>query len=110
MTEKIKLVQGDTYPQVRVVLTDDNTGQPIDLTGGTVTLHFRQVGGSSALFSREGTVIDALAGVAVIAWQIGDLDVPPGEYEGEVEVYWPANEARQTVYDFLKFRIREDIA
>jgi len=36
--------------------------------------------------------------------------VPAGEYEGEIEVYWSATNARQTVYDLLKFKVREDIA
>lgn len=44
MAEKIKLVQGDTRPQVRLTLTDENTGDVIDLTGATVTLHFRALG------------------------------------------------------------------
>lgn len=110
MAEKIKLVQGDTYPQVRVVLTDENNGDPIDLTGATITLHFRQVGGTAVLFSRQGAVIDAVNGVGVIAWQAGDLNVPAGEYEGEVEVFWSSTGARQTVYDLLKFKVREDIA
>lgn len=35
MAEKIKLVQGDTGPQVRLTLTDDITGKAIDLTGAT---------------------------------------------------------------------------
>lgn len=110
MAEKIKLVQGDTYPQVQLVLTDENTGDPIDLTGATVTLHFRAVGDTTALFSRTGTVTNGPQGQAVIAWQAGDLSVPAGEYEGEVEAYWASNGARQTVYDLLKFRVREDIA
>lgn len=110
MAEKIKLVQGDTYPQVRVVLTDENTGDPIDLTGATITLHFRQVGGATALFSRQGIVIDAVNGVGVIVWQANDLSVPAGEYEGEIEAFWSSTGARQTVYDLLKFKVREDIA
>jgi len=111
MAEKIKLVQGDTRPQVRVTLTDENTGEVIDLTGATVTLHFREVGGTAPLFSRQGIVNpeEATLGKAVIAWQAGDLNVAAGDYEGEVEVYWAATGARQTVYDLLKFRVREDI-
>lgn len=111
MAEKIKLVQGDTRPQVRLTLTDENTGDVIDLTGATVTLHFRALGGTTPLFSRQGVVSseEAALGKAVIAWQAGDLNVDAGEYEGEIEVYWAATGARQTVYDLLKFRVREDI-
>jgi hypothetical protein len=110
MAEKIKLVQGDTRPQVRLTLTDENTGAVLDLTGATVTLHFRAVGASTSLFSRQGVVLDAPNGIAVITWQAGDLNVPAGEYEGEIEVYWSATNARQTVYDLIKFKVREDIA
>lgn len=112
MAEKIKLVQGDTYPQIRVTLTDENTGAVIDLTGATVTLHFRAVGADTVLFSRQGTVLqnEAALGKAIFIWQAGDLNVEAGEYEGEVEVYWANTGARQTVYDLLKFRVREDLA
>lgn len=111
MAEKIKLVQGDTRPQIKVTLTDENTGDVIDLTGATVTLHFRAVGGTTPLFSRQGYVLpeEAVLGKAIIVWQAGDLDVDAGEYEGEVELYWSNTGARQTVYDLLKFRVREDI-
>jgi len=112
MATKIKLVQGDTYPQIRVVLTDPNTKLPIDLTGATATLHFREVGTTGALFSRAGVVDPGTAtdGKAVFTWQAGDLDRPAGEYEGEVEIVWSAIGARQTVYDLLKFKLREDFA
>lgn len=111
MAEKIKLVQGDTRPQIKVTLTDENTGEVIDLTGATVTLHFRPVGGTTPLFSRQGFVNpeEAPLGKAVIVWQAGDLNIDAGEYEGEVELYWGNTGARQTVYDLLKFRVREDI-
>jgi hypothetical protein len=111
MAERIKLVQGDTYPQIQVTLSDSNTGSVIDLTGATVTLHFRAAGGSAPLFSRVGFVNPATAdqGKAVFTWQQGDLDVPAGDYEAEVEILYSGSGARQTVYELLKFRIREDI-
>ncbi len=109
MAEKIKLVQGDTRPQIKVNLTEEDTGNIIDLTGATVTLHFRAVGGTTPLFSRAGVVTNAVQGEAVFIWQNGDLNLDAGEYEAEVEVYWAASNARQTVYDLLKFRLREDI-
>jgi hypothetical protein len=109
MAEKIKLVQGDTRPQIKVNLTEEDTGNIIDLTGATVTLHFRAVGGTTPLFSRVGVVTNAVQGEAVFIWQNGDLNLDAGEYEAEVEVYWAASNARQTVYDLLKFRLREDI-
>lgn len=112
MATKIKLVQGDTYPQIRVTLTDEDTGLPINLAGATVTMHFRAAGGTQALFSRTGVVVqeEAALGKAIFTWQAGDLNVDAGDYEGEVEIFWSGANARQTVYDLLKFKVREDIA
>jgi hypothetical protein len=112
MAEKIKLVQGDTRPQIALTLTEETTEQPIDLTGATITLHMRVVGSNTLLFSRQGVVDNGTPelGKGYILWQPGDLDIPSGEYEGEIEIYWPQTGARQTVYDLLKFKVREDIA
>ncbi len=112
MTTRIKLVQGDTFPSIRVTLTDETSGAPIDLTGATVTMHFRAVGEAAPLFSLVATVYpsEAVLGKAVFTWGPTSLNQTPGDYEGEVEVYWASSGARQTVYEFLKFRLREDIA
>lgn len=110
MTDKIKLVQGDTGPQIQLTLTDDTTGAVIDLSGATVTLHFRALGGDTALFSRPCYIQSAAEGKAVIIWEEGDLAVDAGEYEGEVEIYWSATNVRQTIYDLLKFKVRADVA
>lgn len=112
MAEKIKLVQGDTGPQVRLTLTDDITGDAINLTGATVTLHFRALGGTSPLFSRQIYVNPQTTteGKAVITWAEGDLNVEPGEYEGEIEIFWAGTGLRQTLYDMLKFKVRGDVA
>jgi hypothetical protein len=55
MAEKIKLVQGDTGPQLRLTLTDEDTGTATDLTGATVTLHFRAAGSTTVIFSRTAS-------------------------------------------------------
>lgn len=111
MTEKIRLVRGDTGPQIRLTLTDDITGLPLDLTGATVTLHFREAGAPTALFSRQVYVNPqtATTGVAIVQWNEGDLDRTEGDYEGEVEVVYSSG-LRQTVYELLKFKLREDVA
>lgn len=111
MAETFKLVRGDTAPQIRVTLAEDDSGEPVDLTGGTVTLHFRVAGEDEVLFSRElylnpGSAPD---GVAIIRWQEGDLDVDPGIYEGEIEVV-RSDGRRETLYDTLRFRVRDDFA
>lgn len=112
MADKIKLVQGDTYPQIRLTLTDEVSGDPINLQGATVTLHFRATGGDAPLFSRTAIINPQTAntGSAIIAWAEGDLDIDAGDYEGEIEIFWESTGARQTIYDLLKFKVRGDMA
>jgi hypothetical protein len=111
MTERIRLVRGDTRPQIRLALTNEQTNQPIDLTSATVTLHFRASESNTVLFSRLAFVNPeyALGGVAYIDWEEDDLKQEPGDYEGEIEVVM-ADGSRETIYDVLRFRLREDFA
>ena len=55
------------------------------------------------------TVTDSLTGVAVLSWQSTDLDRAAGDYEGELETVL-SDGTRQTVYDTIQFRLREDFA
>jgi hypothetical protein len=104
---KIRLVQGDTKPQVKVTLTDETTGDPIEITGSTPRLKFRAVGSSTILTTLTGTVTDGPNGVAVFAWTTGSLNVDAGDYEGEVEITF-SDGTIQTVFDTIKFKVRED--
>lgn len=128
MTEKIKLVQGDTRPQIKCVITDANNGQIVDLSGSTVLLKFRKSGTKTILFTlpgylqagledANGNVSQAAPGDAYatpgkggrVAFQFstGNLDVTPGQYEGEIEVTFPApNAGIQTVFTPLIFQVR----
>ena len=110
-TPRINLVRNDTGPQIQLTLYDAQTGSPLVLTGASAVLHFRAVGSTTLLFSRALTIPSATAaqGLAVIAWGATDLNQPAGDYEGEVEVTF-ATGMRQTVYDTLQFRIREQFA
>jgi hypothetical protein len=110
-TSRINLVRGDTGPQVQLTLFDAQSGNPFDLTGATVTLHFRAVGSTTLLFSRALTVPvgTATSGIAIIIWASGDLNQAAGDYEGEIEMVF-ASGVRQTVYDTLQFRIRDQFA
>lgn len=109
MAEKIKLVQGDTGPQIRLTITDDSTGDAIDLRGATVQLHVRAVGTETISFTNNVYVNNDTAqnGQCVIVWEEGQLDVEEGDYEGEIEVVTSSGQ-RQTIYDPLKFKIRKD--
>lgn len=111
MTDRIKLVQGDTGPQIRLNLTDTETGNPTDLTGSTVTLHFRAQDTDTVLFSRPAFINPDTAdtGVCYIEWADGDLDVEEGNYEGEVEIV-NATGVRETIFQILKFKVRKEFA
>ena len=111
MTDRIKLVQGDTGPQIRLTLTDQETGNPIDLTGATVTLHFRAEGSDEVLFSRPAFINPDTdtQGLAYVEWAEGDLDQEEGNYQGEVEVINRTG-VRETIFQILKFKIRSQFA
>jgi len=104
----IRLVKDDTGPQLRLEFIDTYTGEPTNLQGGSVTLHFRAVNTTTALFSRAALILSpASNGVAVLVWADGDLNQTAGDYEGEVEVVL-ASGVRETQFDLLQFTIRED--
>lgn len=125
MAEKIKLVQGDTKPALVVSLTDETSGEPIGLTNATVRMYFRAVGGTEILATVSGTLLvgrlledgsvdsaspyDGLGsgGRVQFNWGSSDLTQPAGDYEGEIEITFSDN-SKQTVYDLLKFKLRED--
>jgi hypothetical protein len=111
MASTFKYVQGDTGPQIKVALTEEDSGNAVDLSGGTATLHFRAAGEETVLFSR-GLYVNpdtAADGVAILQWQVGDLEIDAGAYEGEIEVIRSTG-LRETLFDKLKFKIREDFA
>jgi hypothetical protein len=125
VADKIKLVQGDTKPVVIVSLTDEETGAPKDLSGSTVRMYFKELGGTEILMTLIGYQIagrlteDGVedlsppydvpgpGGRCQFAWRPGDLERPAGIYAGEIEIEDAAG-GLHTVYDVLKFKIRED--
>jgi hypothetical protein len=109
MSEKIKLVQGDTKPALVCSITDEVTGAAIDLTDATVRLKFREAGALALTATVTGTVTNGLNGQVVFfpASAPEMLQGEPGDYEGEIEITFMDNTV-QTVYDLLKFKVRED--
>ena len=104
-----RYVQGDTGPQLKINLTNETTNAAVDITGAAIALHFRAAGETTILFSRNFTITDAAGGEAVLQWQTNDLNQEAGAYEGEIEIV-KSSGIRETIYDKLKFRIREDFA
>lgn len=110
MSNLIKLVSGDTNPQIKLTLTNEVTNNPINLTGCTVTLHLRAAETVDVLVSRPAVISgNPIEGICYIVWSAGDLDLPEGLYEGEIEVV-NGTGAKETVYKLLKFKVREEIA
>jgi hypothetical protein len=125
MAEKIKLVQSDTKPALVVSLTDESSASPIGLNGSTVRLFFRAVGSTTILATLVGTLlvgkvnadgtIDSASpynttgagGRVQFNWGSTDLTQPAGDYEGEIQITY-SDGTIQTVYDLLKFKLRED--
>lgn len=109
MSDKIKLVQGDTRPYIRITLKDAD-GTAINVSGSTVRFKFRQSGTSGTLFTVVCSQINGgTDGVIVFNFPVGGLDVEPGAYEGEIEVDYGGGDI-QTVYDLLKFTVRTQFA
>ena len=75
-SETVKLVKGDTLPELTITLKDSNTaasGQsldpedpstfaPIDVTGGTVRVRVREIGETTILKTITTSITDASAG------------------------------------------------
>jgi hypothetical protein len=105
----IRLVKGDERPVIVLTLTDDVTGSPIDLTLGTTTVDvkFREAGTTTLLSTIPCYKIGGgTSGQVQFDFLGGVLDVDPGMYEGEVVISF--NGQIQTVYDTLRFTVREN--
>lgn len=124
MADRIKLVQGDTRPQI-VISLKNQLGEAIPCTGATVKLYFRAEGSTTVLQTIIGALLTGFVnddgsintaapynvagagGRASFNWPAGALNVEAGNYEGEVEITF-GDGTIQTVYDVLKFKVRAD--
>lgn len=89
MTGTVYLKVGDLAPKLQLTLTDDTTGQPVDLTAAdTVTLVMSDREGTLVIDHRAMDVTDAAAGEVEADWQAGDT-AEAGIYRAEVVVTWP---------------------
>ena len=105
MSKKIKLVQGNTKPDLVCTVRDEETGGPINIAGATPRLHFRAAGATKVRETLIGSVINGPKGVCTFGWGETSLDGEPGPYEGEIEIVFQDG-STQTVYDILKFNLR----
>tara|TARA_R110000744_G_scaffold14663_3_gene41542 strand:+ start:116 stop:499 length:384 start_codon:yes stop_codon:yes gene_type:complete len=121
--ETINLVQGDTKPQLNFTLRDSTTAivtNPvtildkddsstwiiIDISGVAIELKFRAINSTTVLSTISCSVSSGIGGACFMIWPAGVLDVAAGIYEGELQLTM-SDGTVQTVYDKLKFKIRE---
>jgi hypothetical protein len=105
----IRLVKGDERPVIVLTLTDDVTGSPIDLSliNTVVTIKFREAGTTTLLSTITTSKLSGgTTGQVQFDFLGGVLNVDPGMYEGEIVIDF--NGQVQTVYDTLRFTVREN--
>lgn len=106
----IKLVQGDNLPFVKLSLTNKE-GLPIDLSSETtsVVIYFRAAGSKTVIQTIGcGKLDSGYAGGVIFNFPGDSLNIPPGPYEGEIEVNFDGD--KQTIFKPLKFLVREQFA
>ena len=108
------LVQGDTKAQVQATLTRSDDGAAVNLnTASSVVLRFRKEYGTTILSTITGTDVsgsDFAAGKVTFEFSNDDLNIDAGNYEGEIELTYSADSTKETVYEVIKFIVREDFA
>ena len=120
--EHIKLVRGDTLPQLTMTLKDSNaaaagstlkaddsdTWAPIDLTGATIKMKLRAVGASAVKEVLPMYIFggDPTQGTVFMDWTSTALDTA-GEFTGEIEITYGGSSI-VTVFKQLSFIVRED--
>ena len=121
--ETINLVQGDTKPELNFTLRDSatavvtdpvtvldeddsSTWAIINITGYTIKLKFKALNSATVLFTEDLVIISGSGGTCYMIWPADSLDITAGIYEGELELTDGSSKV-QTVYDKLKFKVRE---
>jgi len=116
----IRLVSGDTMPELNITLRDSNTAAPgktldetdpttwniITLVGvSTVKMNFRKIGDTTIHETITCSVVgDGSAGNVIMRWTATSLADISGDYEGEIVVNYTGDKV--TVADLLKFDVR----
>lgn len=110
MSDVIKLVRNDNRPLITLTITDETTGAVLDLSGASVSVHFRKSGTTTVLATLACTfVTDGSDGKVRFNFAGSALDVEAGTYEGEIEITHVGGD-KETLYEVLRFRVREEFA
>lgn len=107
--DRIRLVRKDTAPSIVFTLTDEATGNAIDIShpSTVVRLKFRKEGTTTLL---QTIVCTKPGGVNVVkaTWPAASLDVDPGYYESELEITFNDGSV-QTAFELQKYTLRQDL-
>ena len=69
-------------------------------------IKFKELNSATVLFTESLAIISGSGGTCSMIWPADSLDIPAGIYEGELELTDGSSKV-QTVYDKLKFKVRE---
>ena len=121
-SDTIKLVVGDTLPELTFNLKDSNTAAsgatldvensatwaPINLAGDNtrVKLRIRKVGSTTVLSTITATISAPSSGTCTLIFPSGTWTTA-GTFEGEIE-FTKSDGNIQTVQDLVKFKVRDD--
>lgn len=106
----IYLVQGDTGPQIKLTVTREDTGYPVDVSGGSALLKVRKKGSSTLAFTLTSQDVgdNFENGVCLFSLSGGQLaTIDAGNYQGELEITL-SDATVETVYEEVDIVIRED--
>ena len=106
----IYLVQGDTGPQIYMKVTREDTGEAIDVSGGSAALLVRKKGQTTILFTLSAADVGSNleGGNLYFSLDGGQLaTIAGGNYEGELQLTL-GDGIIETVYERVSIVIRED--
>jgi len=100
----ITLVQGDTAPVLRGTITNDDDGEPLDLTDCDVFFQMRKKDDSRYTINSACDITSAVGGQ--VAYTLGPNDLnTPGEYQAQFEVHY-SDETEQTTHNVMTVFVR----
>tara|TARA_B100001248_G_scaffold261527_1_gene253006 strand:- start:2135 stop:2509 length:375 start_codon:yes stop_codon:yes gene_type:complete len=116
----LNYVVGDMLPALDLTLRDKNTAAsgatldsensatwaPINITGATVRLRLRELGSTTIVDTRTFSITNPTGGACTTNFSASTFP-KAGTYEGEIEITFSDNSI-QTVYDLVKFKVRDD--
>ena len=106
------LVEGDTKAQIQATITRSDTGSAVDLNNtSSVVMRFRKEFSSTliaTLTGSQGSSGDFASGIVTFDFGSNLVGLAAGEYEGEIELTNSGDSNKETVFEVIKFIIRED--